>query len=310
MNIAVIDLGTNTFNLLIASVEGQSFESKYVTKEFVRLGQGGINSKIIQPDAFARGFNTLAQFKRKATSMACDQIICIATSAVRNAENGGEFAAKAKKELGLKIQVIDGNKEADYIYLGAKQAVKPTDGKMLIMDVGGGSTEFILCDHQEIFWKQSFEVGAARLFEGFHESNPISTQEVDAIEEHLQRILEPLLAAVKKIGFDLLIGCSGAFSSFAAMILQTEDDEDLIDSPTEYLFDIEKFFIVHAQLLQSTLEERLVLKGLVQQRAPMIVVGSILVNYIIKELSVRNFELSKYALKEGVILDYIKNSKN
>lgn len=308
MNIAVIDLGTNTFNLLIAAVNQQSFQAKFITKEFVQLGKGGINSKIIQDDAFLRGMNTLGRFKEKAESFSCKKVLCIATSAIRNAENGGDFVNQVKEQLNLDIQVIDGDKEAEYIYLGAKHAIAASNENMLIMDVGGGSTEFILCNHHEIFWKQSFEVGAARLFEGFHKSDPILVSEVTAIENHLKTTLKPLVEATKKHSFSSLIGCSGAFSSFASIIMHIEDEDDMIDSPKEYNFDISKFFHVHNDLIKSTLEERLALKGLIKQRAPMIVVGSILVNYILKELSVTKFELSKYALKEGVIMDFIKRN--
>jgi exopolyphosphatase/guanosine-5'-triphosphate,3'-diphosphate pyrophosphatase len=311
MNIAVIDLGTNTFNLLIASIEGQSFKAKYITKEFVQLGKDGINSRIIQDEAFKRGLNTLSRFKEKAIALDCEQIICIATSAIRNATNGDVFVNTAKQDLNLEIKVIDGNQEAEYIYLGATQVIAKTNDKnMLIMDVGGGSTEFILCNHDEIFWKQSFEIGAARLFEGFHKSDPISKDETLAIEQHLKIILAPLLAACKEHKFSDLIGCSGAFSSFASIIMNIEDKDDMIDPPREYLFDVKKFYHVHNDLMKSTLAERLELKGLVKQRAPMIVVGSILVNYILNELSVTKFELSKYALKEGVIVDFIKTEEN
>jgi exopolyphosphatase/guanosine-5'-triphosphate,3'-diphosphate pyrophosphatase len=310
MNIAVIDLGTNTFNLLIARITDDSFRAIYVTKEFVQLGKGGINSKIIREDAFERGLNTLKRFKKKSTSLNCDTIICIATSAIRNASNGSEFVDVVKQNLDLDIQVIDGNKEAEYIYLGAKHAIEPTHENMLIMDVGGGSTEFIICNDDIILWKQSFEVGAARLFEGFHKSDPISQQEILAIEKHLSITLAPLKNAINEHGITGLIGCSGAFSSFASIIMHIEDNDDMIDSPTEYFFDIKKFFHIHNDLLKSTLQERLALKGLIKQRAPMIVVGAILVNYILKELSVTKFELSKYALKEGVIIDFITNKQH
>jgi len=309
MNIAVIDLGTNTFNLLIATVTNDSFRAIFTTKEFVQLGKGGINSKIIRDDAFQRGVSTLTRFKEKSSALNCEYVFCIATSAIRNATNGQDFVDEVKEKLNLGIQVIDGNKEAEYIYLGAKQAIQPTYENMMVMDVGGGSTEFIICNEDKIFWKQSFEIGAARLFERFHHSNPIAKEEVLAIEAHLASTLKPLITAAKKHGFKGLIGCSGAFSSFASIIMHIEDNDDMIDAPTEYLFDIKKFFHIHNDLLKSTLEDRLELKGLVKQRAPMIVVGSILVNYILKELSVTKFELSKYALKEGVIIDFIMNNK-
>ena len=307
MNIAVIDLGTNTFNLLIAEVNGLEYQPKFATKEFVQLGKGGINNKLIQEDAFIRGLSTLGRFKTIAEEHNCSEIICVATSAIRNAKNGFKFAGQVEKDLGLKLQIIDGNKEAELIYLGAKQAVHIDNGYSLIMDVGGGSTEFIICNAKEIFWKQSFEVGVARLFERFHHSDPITTDEIMAIEQYLQSILEPLTAYAASHKFEKLIGCSGAFSSFAAIILNQEDNEDEIAAPHNYRFNHADFSKTHQLLMTSKVTERLQIKGLVKQRAPMIVVGSILVNYVLNTLNINHFEMSKYALKEGVIADFIKN---
>lgn len=307
MNIAVIDLGTNTFNLLIAEVASNDYQAKFATKEFVQLGKGGINNKLIQKDAFIRGLDTLKRFKTISEQHNCSEIICVATSAIRNAKNGVEFTQQVEKDLGLKIQIIDGNKEAELIYLGAKQAVHIEKGFTLIMDVGGGSTEFIICNAQDILWKQSFEVGVARLFERFHHSEPITAEETKAIEQYLDAILAPLITYAESHSFEKLIGCSGAFSSFAAIILNQEDKEDEVTAPQNYRFTHSDFSKTHQLLLGSNLEERLKINGLVKQRAPMIVVGSILVNYILEKLNINHFEMSKYALKEGVVFDFINN---
>ena len=303
MNLAVIDLGTNTFNLLVAKADQQGFEVLYNTKKFVQLGKGGINHQIIQDDAIQRAMETLSAYKIIAQEHHCETIKAIATSAVRNAENGQDFIQKVKREIGIQIEVIDGDQEAAYIYAGAKNAISLGNKKSLIMDVGGGSTEFIICDENEIFWKQSFEVGAARLYEMFHHSEPITQKEINAIEAHLKDILSPLLEESKVHQFSTLIGCSGAFTSFAAVILCKQSNIEKLKGQKQYQFPILEFRSLHKELIQMDLPQRLKLEGLIQERAPMIVVGSILVNFILSNLPIENFELSRYALKEGVIYD-------
>lgn len=306
MNVAIIDLGTNTFNLLIAKLEEGSYKPIFATKEFVQLGKGGINDRIIQSDAFLRGIKSLETFQILAKQYKCEKISCIATSAIRNARNGGDFANEVKQQLGLDIQIIDGSQEAELIYLGAKQAVDMSQGTSLIMDVGGGSTEFIICSGKEILWKQSFEVGVARLFEKFHHTDPISKEEVKEILVYLNEILSPLLSYSKGISFEKLIGCSGAFSSFASIILHQQDNEDEIGAPNNYRFNFQEFKNTHDLLLSTSIEDRLKIEGLVPQRAPMIVVGAILVNFILDSVQIKHFEMSKYALKEGAVFNLLK----
>ena len=305
MNISVIDLGTNTFNLLIASVLNNTFTPIYSTKRFVQLGKGGINKKILQDDAIERAMFTLKEYKQFSIDYNCDQTIAIATSAIRNANNGNDFVKKVKQELGIEISTIDGNKEAEYIYLGARAAVDLSEGKSIVMDVGGGSTEFIICNHKQIFWKQSFEVGAARLKEAFHFTEPISLAEIKNIENHVETILAPLFIEAKKHGINRIVGCSGAFSSFAAILVNQENKPEELKGKTHYSFDVKKFKQVNQLLISSDLNARLEIPGLIQERAPMIVVGSVLVNYVLNKLDIKSFELSRFSLKEGVVFNYI-----
>ena len=307
MNIAIIDLGTNTFNLFIARVSEGKYQPIYATKDFVQLGKGGINNQIIRDDAIDRGMNTLNRFKKISIEHNCDKTIAIATSAIRNANNGQQFVEKVLHEIGIEIQIIDGNQEAEYIYLGAKQAVKLGNDTSIIMDVGGGSTEFIICNQNKILWKQSFEIGAARLLEEFHTQDPITQNEISKINEHLNSALSPLIEEAKKHRASTLVGCSGAFSSFSAMIQSKDDLEDHINSETTYVFNLSEFEKVHQTIIKSTIEERLKLTGLVKERAPMIVVGTVLVQFILKKLNIKTFEMSKYALKEGVAVRFAKN---
>jgi exopolyphosphatase/guanosine-5'-triphosphate,3'-diphosphate pyrophosphatase len=307
MNFAVVDLGTNTFNLLIASKKDKGFQAEYVTKQFVKLGEGGINHGKIQPKAFERGINTLVEYRMIANQYKCEQVFAIATSAIRNAANGEEFIQRAKEISGIDISVIQGDTEAELIYLGARGAVDFKDDTVMIMDVGGGSTEFIIGNKSEIFWKQSFEVGAARLFEAFHSTDPISIEDISRIENHLEQLLAPMLEKAKEFNVTELVGSSGAFTSFAQMIKCALSLEPLDKTEKSYTFDLNNYLSIHHKLLQSTLKERLMIPGLITERAPMIVVGTILVNFVLSKIGIQKFKLSRYALKEGVAQAYAEN---
>ena len=309
MKIAVIDIGTNTFNLLIASVNNGNLVLEEVEKKFVFLGKGGINKNTIRKEAFEKGINTLILFSEKAKKSGVAKIIAIATSAVRNSNNGNEFANEVLIKTGINISIVSGDTEAEYIYKGARSATKFGKQPVLLVDIGGGSTEFIICNDNKIFWKQSFEIGVMRLFEKFHKNDIISNKEIKSIEYYLSLQLEPLFIAVKEYEINYLIGSAGVFTSLAKIIeLKFNNSKSLIKT-SEYEFDIQQFQDIHTYLIQTTLDERLKTPGLVRQRASVIVVGTILVNFIINKFKIENFKLARYALKEGVASNYFINLK-
>lgn len=308
MKVAIIDIGTNTFNLLIASSEQSKLKLEHVDKTFVFLGKGGINKNTIQPDAFERGIQCLETFKTTANQHDCYEIIAIATSAVRNADNGKDFVHQTFLKTGIEIQTISGDREAELIYKGAKQAVDFGTKPTLLMDVGGGSTEFIICDQTQIFWKQSFEVGAARLFEQFHKNDPITSREISEIDNHLASILAPLFNQCNKYKISTLIGSAGAFTSFAKIVANKKQEIEKLKKTSSYEFNLSEFYTVHESLLKTQLNERNSIQGLIQERAPMIVVGTVLVNFILKELKISDFKLARYAMKEGMASEFLFNT--
>ncbi|RZK66642.1 MAG: hypothetical protein EOO85_26565, partial [Pedobacter sp.] len=194
---AVMDLGTNTFHLIIAEVTGISDATGFPnvadsansanstgkeprilfkTNLPVKLGEGKINENLIIPEAFERGIKALQEFKKEIDKHGVGIVKAIATSALRSANNGQEFVAAAKEKAGIDISIIDGDQEAIYIYEGVK-ATGLIDSTSLIMDIGGGSTEFILCDAEGIVWKKSYNIGAARLQQAYFQSDPISRED-------------------------------------------------------------------------------------------------------------------------------------
>ncbi|MDF2438331.1 MAG: exopolyphosphatase [Bacteroidota bacterium] len=302
MKIAVIDLGTNTFNILIVEItQDKSFEIIFQAKLPVKLGEGGINENLIQPEPFQRGIKALRQHQKTIEQYNVDKVYAFATSAVRDARNGKEFVEKLKLETGFEVNVIDGDQEAEYIYYGVCEAVAMTDQTSLIVDIGGGSVEFIIGNKKDIFWKQSFQLGAARLLEKFKPSDPISDQQINDINLHLRRELAPLFEAVEKYPVTELIGSSGSFDSLAEMISYRFYEPSILEGKTEYVFNIKDYEAIYKSILKSTKEERLQMKGLVEMRVDMIVVSSIIVHFVLTEFKLNKMRLSTYALKEGVL---------
>jgi len=303
MRIAIIDCGTNTFNLLIAQLNQNSFDILYSHKTPVKLGEGGIEKKIITPAAFQRGFEALEEFKQIYQEFNCLKTYCYATSAIRNASNGVEFANEVKEKLNIEISIIDGNREAELIYKGVKLGVALNNSKSLIMDIGGGSTEFIIANNSQIFWKRSFEIGAARLLEIFNPSNPIESIELLNIINHLKIELNPLYNAINEFGVEELIGSSGSFDTFAEVISIRKNKVLDFSKITEYTFDIDEFKEEYDTILSSNLSQRLKTPGIRPIRAEMIVVAAILINFILETLTIKKMRLSTYSLKEGVLCE-------
>ncbi|MES2591667.1 MAG: phosphatase [Bacteroidota bacterium] len=304
--IAVIDLGTNTFNLLIVEVNpDKTYQTVYQTKIAVKLGEGGINKGFIAPIPFRRGIDALTAHNQTILKYNVDRIHAVATSAIRGASNGAEFVATAKEEAGIDIRVISGDQEAELIYYGVRHAVQMNHETSLIIDIGGGSTEFIIANNNQILWKQSFLLGVARLLEMFNPSDPITDKEKQALVNYLLQELQPLFDAVKKHPITELIGSSGSFDSMAEMVAHKFYSPHVLDGKTEFNFNLEYCKAIHELILQSTLAERLQMKGLVAMRVDMIVISSILVNFIVKSFEISQMRLSTYSLKEGILFEVL-----
>lgn len=308
MNIAIIDCGTNTFNMLIAELEKGSAQVLYSDKIPVKLGEGGIENKIIAPSAFQRGINALGEFVKTAHSYSVENFYCYGTSAIRNASNGEEFIVKAKEIYNLEIIKIDGDREAELIYKGVSLGIELGKKNSLIMDIGGGSTEFIIANSNEIFWKQSFEIGASRLLEIFSPSDPIKPSQVIEIFNHLKVTLAPLVKSLQEFQVIELIGSSGSFDTLAEVICKRKKLEIDLNKNTQFVFDMEDFKNEYAFLLHSTYSERLNTPGIIPIRAEMIVIASIIVNFVVETFLIQKMRLSTYSLKEGVLNELI--SKN
>lgn len=302
MVFAVIDLGTNTFNLLIGEkLPNNTFKKLFNTKIAVKLGEGTINSGYIADVPFQRGINALKQYQQYILDYNVEKEYAFATSAIRSASNGADFVDQAKKIAKISIEVIDGDEEADLIYYGTKMAVAMTQHISLIMDIGGGSTELILANNTTVFWKKSFLLGAARLLDKLKLSDPVTDSEIIDFNAYLKSELQPLMVAIKQYKPIELIGSSGAFDSVLDLIAGEFNKATISDSQTEYPIALNEYHVISQTIKASTLQDRIQMPYLINMRADMMVISVLLIDFILKEIDLNVFKASTFSLKEGVI---------
>jgi len=302
MTFAILDFGTNTFNLLVAETgpEG-TFKTLYSGKEGVKLGKGGIRDGLITPEAQERGILAVKKHMETLKKFGNPPVRAFATSAIRSASNGPDYVTRIKQLFGFDTEVISGNREAELIYKGVRSSGIIPAAPSLILDIGGGSNEFILCDNDQIFWKKSFNLGMARILEHFSLSDPITPEEVFSLESYFNRELGPLFDTISTMQPVALIGASGSFETFAEMIRLKKNREP--DGEPARAISLDEYRELHHLLLGSTLEERKVMPGMEPVRVEMIVAASIFVNFVLQKCSIDRLLQTDYALKEGVIAE-------
>ena len=298
MKKAVIDLGTNTFHLMIFEGKNILFKTSIASK----IGQGGINQGIITEEGIQRALNVLNIFKQKLMEFEVntENVFAFGTSAIRNAKNQSELLERVKKETDINITVIDGDKEAELIYKGVSQAVK-VDKNALIVDIGGGSVEFILCNPDKILWKRSFEIGGQRLMERFMKKDKISHTEMSRLDEYLRQELLPLTNAVHQYQPEVLIGSSGSFDTLNDMLYWKNTGSFAPTDIVGFDYPISEFWKAFEQLAFANHEERMQIGGMIPLRVDMIVVAVCLIKFVLQTYNIQEIKISNYALKEGAI---------
>ena len=300
--IAIIDLGTNTCNLLIAAYQDEKYQLLYQGKEVVKLGKGGIEKNRLTEDGLKRAILAIQNHQERISRFGVSEIVIIATSAIREAINQDWFVQQIKADTGLDLQIISGEKEAGLIFKGVKLAFGTIEDRSLILDIGGGSNEFILAEGNEPVWKQSFPLGMARVIEQLPPSDPITPQEIQQINFYFESQLDLLWNRTKNIGITSLIGCSGAFDTLADLIDQTEPGTKI---RTKQGISIPDFIRIYELLIASTTSQRCGMKGLESLRIEMIVPSVIFIKLVIDRLKIQKIFQTDYALREGVLYERI-----
>jgi exopolyphosphatase/guanosine-5'-triphosphate,3'-diphosphate pyrophosphatase len=302
--IAVIDLGTNTCNLLISEYQDKSYQILYQGKEVVKLGKGGIFNNQLTEDGLERATSAIQKHQERINKFNVSEIVIIATSAIREATNKEWFQQQIKVNTGLDLQIISGEKEAQLIFDGVKLAFSEIADQTLILDIGGGSNEFILTQNNKPIWKQSFPLGMARIIEQIPPSDPITPKEIEQINDWFNSRLEPLWEQMKNIQIPLLIGCSGAFDTLADLIDQTDPGTK---TRIKQEIEMDDFNRVYETLIKSTTAERIGMKGMESIRIEMIVPSVLFIKLVIDRLKIKKICQTDFALREGILYDRIFN---
>ncbi len=304
---AIIDLGTNTFHLLIAEINKGEIIEFFQKQIPVKIGLGGINEGKITEEAYLRGINALAEFYSIIQSYAISNVLATGTSAIRNAKNGEQFLAEVKSRFGFEVQQISGNREAELIYVGVKKSFQFPKEPLVVMDIGGGSVELIIGIQDTILWKQSFEVGAARLLDIFRPNDPITPAQINAIEEYLLKTFKPFSDAlietrIKYGKCNTLVGSAGSFETLLDVLQVDLKYKHEAVSKFAKAVKMSDASVFYAFILTSTREEREKMQGLLPFRIGMIVVATLLMRHLSNNYGFSEIIVSHYALKEGLLL--------
>ncbi len=293
---AVVDLGTNTAHLLIARKNDKSFEILFKKRHYVFLAEKGIER--IAPEAEDRLFVALDDFRQKIEECDSGHVIITGTEAFRMAENGFEILDKITAEYGWQVQIISGDREAELIYKGVKSIIDIRIGNYVMMDIGGGSVEFIISENGIMAWKNSFPIGIATLHNFPFITDPIDLNGIAKIKEYIYEEVEQLREELRKYHDIRLIGAAGSFE------ILTKPPSD---SSQKYAVVKTKEFLKYLEeVIELSEEERAKLAWIPKERAKYVIMAILLIQVAIELTGTREIVISPYALKEGLVSEYFR----
>jgi exopolyphosphatase/guanosine-5'-triphosphate,3'-diphosphate pyrophosphatase len=312
MKLAAIDIGSNSIHLVIVrAVEGQRLEIIDREKEMVRLGSGTLREHHLSKETIERAVHTLARLKKIAEANRVDLIIATATSAVRESHNADEFISRVRKEVGLDVELLPGVEEARLIAMAVSEVTEFNNRRALIVDIGGGSTEFIITSGGEAELLLSLRVGAVRLTEKFITTDPISDEERERLVANIRADLTRAAWEIKNVGFDFVIGTSGTVLNMVDAVSQSERGAGLTQAaafePFSQTITLGQLKRLNRRLSRMTASERGRVAGIEQARADIIIAGGLLLETILSEIGASEITSCDWSLREGVILDYLRN---
>ncbi len=310
MRLAAIDIGTNSIHMIVVQVRPDfSFEVIDREKDMVRLGAGGLGGQRLTDTAIAAGLATMSKFKRLAESHDVDEIIAAATSATREATNGGDFLAAVAEATGIHARVITGVEEARLIHLAAAYGVDLAGGTGVVIDIGGGSVEITRGTAGATTHARSFKMGVLRLSERFVRTDPLDARDQRRLARHILQQADPYLAQIRKRGFTRVIGTSGTILSLGALAASQERGGDIPDDVRNLRVSARSINRLRKVLTAADLQERLAIPGMDPRRADLSVAGIVLIDTLLTQLGTSEITLCDLALREGLILDYVQQHR-
>ncbi len=297
--LAGLDLGTNTFLLLIADVNANTLTPLFEKETVVRLGKGVDANGNLNAEAMQRGLACLHEYAKSAREHGCEKILAVGTSALRDAKNREEFLQIAKQETGIAINVISGETEARLTYRGALSNKRDLPAPLAILDIGGGSTEVVLGAHEQIASARSADIGSVRLTERLLKHDPVQAEEAHAFRAHAEQVMRATWPASELKNVASVVGTAGTITTLAAMaqgLMQYEPER--ID---RYTLSLTKLNQIAATLTRLPIAERKKLPGLNPARADVILAGALLLERFMNIYGFEKIVVSNRGLRHGVL---------
>jgi exopolyphosphatase/guanosine-5'-triphosphate,3'-diphosphate pyrophosphatase len=305
LRLAAIDVGSNSIHMIVAQADSDGgITTLWRLKEPVGLGRLSFPSRRLSAEAMNRAISVLERFQQAAQQRQAEKIVAVATSAVREAENGGDLIERVRRQLGLYIRVVSARDEARLIYLAVRHAMPLRSQPHLMIDIGGGSVEFVVGDDKQASLLESRKLGAARMTAQFVKSDPISDADHQHLLKQYDKELTPLVEQIEALRPVKAIGTSGTLENLAAMCgSEPQHNGNAADHPQ--IIERGRLEKLLAQLLESRSKDRAKIRGLDDQRKDQIVAGAVLVSELFRRLRLKRIEICPSALREGILLDYL-----
>ncbi len=306
LRLCAIDIGTNSLHMVIVEVTAAlAFRTLSSQKELTQLGRDALVKHVLTRGAMNHTVAVLGRYLKVAQSFECDQVLAFATSAARESVNGGDFVQMAKEQLGLEVRIISSQEEARLIYLAVRQAINFELGSALVVDIGGGSAEFILAQYDKALMLESRKLGASRLTQTFLTADPPSKAQIKKLKKHIHKILSPLVRRIKATDPQQFVGTSGTMENIASMCAALHGQE-AARGRVASVITRDDFDIIFRRIVKMPLRERESIPGIDPARAYQITAGCVLVEYLFDQLKIDRFDISDRAMREGMIIDYLQ----
>jgi len=308
MILAAIDIGTNSIHMIIVRANTQrSFEVLVQEKEMVKLGVGVFANKEINAEAFQAGIDTITRYVQLADKYGVDEIITAATSATREAKNGREFLDCIIHEVGLIPQLISGKEEARLIFLAVKRAIDLGEDNALVLDIGGGSTEAVVGNQQEVLYKSSIKLGVLRLLDAIGHTGRLNKTELQTIQTHISEKATKALTKAKGVGFQRVIGTSGTIRSLGEALMNI-NGTTIINSVNAEVIKKEDIDKLVEELIKQDQDQRAKISGIGTNRGDAIHLGGVLLSELLAMADCGEITLCDASLREGLIIDYLEKN--
>jgi exopolyphosphatase/guanosine-5'-triphosphate,3'-diphosphate pyrophosphatase len=296
--VAAVDLGSNSFHLLVVRINDRQLQVLDRQKEMVRLGTGLDANNVLSMESQQRAFQCLARFGQQLRHMPIDNVRVVGTNILRQAVNAAEFIEVAEEILGHSVEIIAGREEARLIYLGVAHTLALTSEKRLVIDIGGGSTEFIIGKGYDTLQRESLTMGCVNWMQQYFPKGIITEKTLRRAEIAALLELQPIETSFRQMGWDVVVGASGTLRTVEEVIITMGWGNEINATTLQQL----RRALIEVGDIEHLLKK---LRGVSSQRAPVFIGGVAILMGIVEGLKVERMRISEAALREGIIYDFL-----